>query len=245
MNRLLMSMLIVYEALEEQMQVERVLIPSQAGHIPAVVIAPPEPKGAVVLAHGYGGCKEEQMGFGWRMAETGFAVCVIDWRGHGENPRELDINIGDDVNAAVEYCRRYGKVAAVGHSIGGRAVLTSSADYVSGLSPGLPRQYGRQTHLALRNLRCHRVRPHSLDVLLNALDTMPVWQPNSSKPALIVYGSRDLIEIVDAGRTLKAAGGPAVEVEGALHMDIYLTEIVFAIVNDKLREWFGRSDLSD
>ncbi len=222
------------------MQVERVLIPSQAGGVPAVVIAPPAPSGAVVLAHGYGGCKEEQMGFGWRIAETGLAVCVIDWRGHGENPHEFDRSIGEDIDAAVDYCRQFGRVAAVGHSIGGRAALTSSADFTIALSPGLPRQYGRQTHLALRNLRCHRVRPASLDVLLDALDTMPVWHPNSGKPALIIYGSRDLIEIVDACRTLKAAGEPVVEIEGALHMDIYLTESVFATVNDKLREWFGR-----
>lgn len=221
------------------MQVERSSIPSNAGPIPAILITPPEPKGAVVLAHGYGGCKEEQLGFGFRMAECGLLVCVIDWRGHGGNPHDFDGGIGDDIDAAIAYCRQFGSVAAVGHSIGGRAALTSSADFVIALSPGLPRQYGRQTHLALRNLRCHRVRPPSLDILLDALDTMPVWHPKSSKPALIIFGSRDLIEIVDACRTLKAAGGPAVEIEGALHMDIYLTESVFALVNDQLKGWFA------
>lgn len=37
------------------------------------MIEPAAPKGAAVVIHGYGGCKEEQLGMAWRIAEKGLA----------------------------------------------------------------------------------------------------------------------------------------------------------------------------
>lgn len=53
----------------------------------------------------------------------------IDLRGHGEHPLDLDIDILSDVETAIMHFREMGKVTAVGHSLGGRLSLISSADY--------------------------------------------------------------------------------------------------------------------
>lgn len=222
------------------MKIERLLIPSQGStDIPAVMLTPPNPLGAVVLSHGYGGCKEEQLGFGWRMAELGLAVCVIDCRGHGENRHPFDDGVQSDIEAAIDYCRRYGKVAAVGHSLGGRASLISTADFVIGISPGLPKVYYRQTQVALRNLRCYRVEGRSLDAVLEVLATIPEWKPDNSGRALIVVGSRDLPEIIRACRNLEAQGVPVVEIDEVMHTDIFISESTFRTVGEQLKKWFA------
>ncbi len=105
--------------------------------VPGVQFIPSNAKNAVVIAHGYGGCKEEPLGLAWRVAESGLAVCSIDLRGHGEHALPMDEHIQDDIEAAIEHCRSYGKVTAIGHSLGGRLALISSADHAIGISPAL------------------------------------------------------------------------------------------------------------
>ena len=101
--------------------------------------------GAAVVVHGYGGCKEEQLGLAFRVAESGLVTYSIDLRGHGQHPLKLDYNVQDDVELAIQHARRYGKVVAIGHSLGGRLSLMSSADFsiqISSIGRGIWEQDG-------------------------------------------------------------------------------------------------------
>ena len=69
------------------------------------------------------------MGLAWRVAEIGLTSCVIDLRGHGENLLNLDHGVLSDVGAAIEYCRRYGNVAAIGHSLGGSSFTVEQCGF--------------------------------------------------------------------------------------------------------------------
>lgn len=86
---------------------ERQTIQYNGINIPSIINIPSNPYGAAVIVHGYGGCKEEQLGLAWRAAELGLATCAIDLHGHGENMLNLEQGIFSDVEAAVDYCRRF------------------------------------------------------------------------------------------------------------------------------------------
>src|SRR5208337_1469406 len=105
------------------MKIEREFIQADGFNIPCVTLTPGVSQGAAVIVHGYGGCKEEQLGLAWRVAEVGITACAIDQRGHGEHELSLDEHVLQDVEAAIAYCRRFGRVAAIGHSSGGRLSL--------------------------------------------------------------------------------------------------------------------------
>jgi alpha-beta hydrolase superfamily lysophospholipase len=97
------------------MEIHRLFIEGDGFHVPAVTLTPANPAGAAVIVSGYGGSKEEQLGLAWRVAETGLAACAIDLRGHGEHMLPFGVGALDDVDAAIRYCRSYGKVIVIGH----------------------------------------------------------------------------------------------------------------------------------
>jgi alpha-beta hydrolase superfamily lysophospholipase len=107
-------------------------------HIPAVAFIPERPLAFGVVVHGYGGCKEEQFGLAWRLAECSVHAICIDLRGHGENEGRLDERVLEDVEETVDRFKQFGKVIAIGHSLGGRLCLLSHADCKIGVSPALP-----------------------------------------------------------------------------------------------------------
>ncbi|MBI2081597.1 MAG: alpha/beta fold hydrolase, partial [candidate division NC10 bacterium] len=118
----------------------RSLTASDGHPVPAYLLEPGRPTGGIALAHGYGGSKEQMLGLAAHLAEAGFAACCPDLRGHGEHPALLGPGIVQDLEAAVNYCRRYGRVAALGHSLGGRLALMSSADLLIAVSPAIPKR---------------------------------------------------------------------------------------------------------
>ena len=126
-----------------------------------------------MVVHGYGGCKEEQLGLAWRVAQAGLVADCIDLRGHGENPLPFDVNVLDDVEAAIRNCRRFGKVVSVGHSLGGRLSLISSADFAIGVSPPLDGTNEERTEDLLRKLRGHRVRAENPREVFELLACLP------------------------------------------------------------------------
>ena len=225
------------------MDIERSFIPGDNFRIPAILIRPAHPVGAAVIMHGYGGNKEEQLGLGWRVAEAGLASCVIDLRGHGEHPLPLDPLAGDDTEAAIRFCRGFGKVTAIGHSLGGRLALLSTADHRIAISPSLSRTYGERTQEMLRTLRSYRVRPSDLATLFAVQECLPVWKPGlDTGSTTILYAGRDAPEIVAECTAMKTAGVRTVPVPGALHSDIFTHEQTFSIVQDQIRTWYGRED---
>ncbi|MEN6357776.1 MAG: alpha/beta hydrolase [Armatimonadota bacterium] len=218
------------------MNIERIHIPAADGaYIPAVFIAPEYQSGSVVLVHGYGGCKEEILGIAWRIAEIGLRTCAIDLSGHGENLNTFGDRILDDIEAAIAYCRTFGKVAAVGHSLGGRLALISSADYAIGISPAACDSFRDQTYKVLKATRSYRVMNGSMSMLRCVLKDIPAWQPDNDKKSLVLFGSRDLPEISAFCRSLDS---PKIEIENALHSDIFTMESTFCAVAEQLNDWF-------
>jgi alpha-beta hydrolase superfamily lysophospholipase len=215
------------------MEIKRQFIPGNGFHVPCVMVMPHDPVGVVVIVHGYGGNKEEQLGLAWRVAETGLATCTIDLRGHGEHMLPFDIDALDDVEAAISYCRSFGKVTIIGHSMGGRLALLSSADAVIALSPAICPTYGPPIHRIIESW-CYKVREPSKASVFGILEKLPVWQPSNGRPTAIIHGSRDMPEIRQGCIDLKARGVRVTEIENALHNDIFLLEPTIRAVKAEL-----------
>lgn len=222
------------------MYIERVEIRGHGCRVPGVLISPPAPLGSAVVAHGYGGCKEEQLGLTWRVAEMGLKACSIDLRGHGQHPLSLDQDVLTDLEDSIHHFRRYGPVVAIGHSLGGRLALISSADFAIGLSPPLNPSYCTRTRELLQKLRSYRVRPNDPDKVFDLLRWLPPFQEEGRDRTMVVYGSRDVPEIVEAGDSLHALGRNAVRIEGAAHGDTFVLEDAFRAVCSQLGRWFPR-----
>jgi len=77
----------------------------------------------------------------------------------------------------------------------------------------------------------------NFDILKNS----PVPNSFDSSRSLLLFGSRDVPEIVAKCKELEANGAPVVEIPQALHNDIFLLEETFGHVQKRLREWFGIS----
>lgn len=223
----------------DRLNIERLAIKSGKHEIPAVIISPVEPRGGAVIAHGYGGCKEELLGLAWRVAEQGFAACAIDLRGHGEHQLAMDKEFQTDMEAAIRYCRRFGRVVAIGHSLGGRLALMSSADFAIGISPPLDPHYCARTQELLQKVRSYRVKQESADAVFDYLSSLPANPQDRTGRTLIIYGSRDVQEIVASCNELSASGANVQRIEEAKHGDTYQLERTFEIIWDQLGEWFA------
>ncbi len=140
------------------MNIERAEIVCDGAGVPCAIIRPPMSRGAAVIVHGYGGSKEEQLGLAWRIAEIGITACAIDLRGHGENKLPQDRGIVRDLEGVLAQCRSFGKVAAIGHSVGGRLCLLSSADFVVAISPALVSEFSPETEKLVKAMRSYRAR---------------------------------------------------------------------------------------
>lgn len=219
------------------MKIEREKIPGEGFIVPCVTLKPSNSRGAALVVHGYGGFKEETLGLAWRIAEGGFTTGAIDMRGHGQHPLELDENILIDVETAVAHFKQFGEVTAVGHSLGGRLSLVSSADYAIGISPALAREYTTDTKDLINDLRDYRVRNSSATNVFEILENLPQlsFPPDKS---LIIYGSRDLPEIKNECELLKSEKFPVTNIEEALHGDIFLFEPTFNLIAGKMNEWY-------
>ncbi len=220
------------------MNIERIAITGQGCTVPGTIILPDAPKGAAVIAHGYGGCKEELLGLAWRVAEQGLAACAIDLRGHGEHQRTMDDEFLADMESAIRHCRSYGKVVAIGHSLGGRLALLSDADHAIAISPPLDPDYCARTQDLLHKVRSYRVKQERPGAVFDYLRGLPATQTDVSGRTLIIYGSRDVAEIVDSCNALRSKGGNVLRIEEARHGDTHQLEETFAAIATQLTRWF-------
>jgi dienelactone hydrolase len=218
--------------------IESMVIEGDGLKVPAVRISPSVPIGGAVVVHGYGGCKEEQLGLAWRVAGSGLVTYSIDLRGHGEHSMELDDDVLDDVELAVHQARSKGKVVAIGHSLGGRLSLMCSADFVIGISPPLDGSYGARTEELLKKLRGYRVRTDKPGKVFDLLANIPDWEDQDPTRSMIIYGSRDVPEIVTSCDTLSRTKDNVLRIEDALHSDTYLLERTFEGIKRQLSDWF-------
>lgn len=209
--------------------------------VPAIRISPPDPIGAAVVVHGYGGCKEEQVGLAWHIAQAGLVVDCIDLRGHGASTLLFDENALEDVEVAVKHAREFGKVVSIGHSLGGRLSLICSADFAIGISPPLDEAHGARTKELLNKLRGYRVRTDSPSKIFDLLSILPKWVNRDESRSMIIYGSRDVPEIVAACDRLRSSKSNVLRIEGAMHSDTYLLNATFVGIAKQLNKWFDDS----
>jgi hypothetical protein len=225
------------------MEIEHRFLSGDGCKVPTILIQPADPKGAAVIVHGYGGNKEEQLGLGWQVAETGLVACVIDLRGHGEHSLLLDGEAGADLDAAIRFCRLFGKVAAICHSFGGHLSLLSNADYRIALSPSVNRSLSEHTQVMLRAKRSYRVRPSDFAVVLAIHEKLPIWDPTHDiENTLILFAEWDIPEISSGCNELKNVGARVVQIPKSMHSDIFLVEQTFMDVRNQIIEWYGNGE---
>ncbi|HEY3420845.1 MAG TPA: alpha/beta hydrolase [Methanomassiliicoccales archaeon] len=220
------------------MKIEMTVLEGTDLKIPVIRIIPKSPVGAAVVVHGYGGCKEEQLGLASRVAGSGLVTYAIDLRGHGQHPMAMDYHVQEDVELAIGAAREFGRVVAIGHSLGGRLSLMSSADFSIGISPPLDGSYGARTEELLKKLRGYRVRTDNPRKVFDILARIPEWEDKDKSRSMIIYGSRDVPEIVTSCDLLRTNRPNVIRIEDALHSDTYLLEKTFESIREKLDEWF-------
>ncbi len=185
---------------------------SKDGHpVPAYLFQPSSPSAGVAIAHGYGGCKEHMLGLAARLAEEKLAACVFDIRGHGEHPAALDAAMLEDLEATLAFLRRYGRVAAVGHSLGGRLALMSSADVVVAISPALPKRPSDEGRAMLMHFGSTAVRARAAGEILDILRAMPPPSATARR-TLLLHAQADIPSLIEGVRAT-ATGIPGASVE--------------------------------
>lgn len=223
--------------------IEQISIENFNNSIPALVLRPEHPRGVAAMFHSYGGSKEEMLGLGYRVAENNLIVCIGDYRGHGQNKNPLNTGIFEEVNSVISYCRAFGKVTAIGHSLGGRLALLSDADYKIGISPSLDKKYSENTRNILNAMRSYRVYPRDIDILFDIQDTLPIWDPKpNSEDSLLIYGERDVEEIIKGCVKLQEQGVKTFKIPSALHPNIFLLEETFSIISRQIKEWYRENE---
>src|SRR5687767_9708454 len=86
----------------------------------------------VIVCPGFGSRKENHGGFGEKAAAAGYAVLILDLRGHGESGGQLDANLFNDVAAAFNYLQNRSEVNPMrigirGSSMGGWLAIHTAA----------------------------------------------------------------------------------------------------------------------
>jgi alpha-beta hydrolase superfamily lysophospholipase len=97
------------------------------------LLAPPNPRGTVLLFHGYAACRSSLLDEARAFYEMGFRAILVDFRGGGGSDgcgTTLGYHEAEDVAAMVRHVRatgRPGPLILYGQSMGGAAVLRSIA----------------------------------------------------------------------------------------------------------------------
>ncbi|MFQ5881186.1 MAG: alpha/beta hydrolase [Candidatus Methylomirabilales bacterium] len=208
--------------------------------VPAYLFLPETPRGGAAVVHGYGGCKEQMLGLSARLVEEGWASLVLDLRGHGEHPASLDEGLLLDLEAALGYLRRYGKVVAIGHSLGGRLALSSSADLIIAISPAVasrPSEEGRQMLLAFGSTTVRSPSPGYILELLRRMEEVK----DPARPILLLHGDRDIPTLIEGIRGLagELPQGTLAAVTSFQHPESPLSPAILPY----LHRWFNHVDL--
>jgi len=174
------------------------------GHaIPGFLFSPKSPRGGALVCAGYGGTKEHVMALAAAIAEKGLAALAIDLCGHGENTTPIGPVMRDEMEAALGYLRRYGRVAASGISLTGRLALMSSADCMAAISPAVAQKVSPQGKWMFENFPSPSVREPYSGYVLELLELLgPV--PGHDRPCLLLYAERDIPALLEGAPGLKA-----------------------------------------
>jgi len=211
------------------------------GHaIPGLLFTPASPRGGAVVCHGYGGSKEQMLGIATALAEKGMAALAIDLCGHGENRTPIGPAMFDELESAVTFVKRFGKTAVIGHSLGGRMALMSSADVMVAMSPSVMVQMSPQGKWMFENLPSPGVREPYSGYVLELLEKLgPV--PSHGRPCLLLYSERDIQALLDgaAGLTAQLPGAEKRLVSTDIRPDVQHESGLIRY----LPRWFNHSEL--
>lgn len=215
---------------------------SADGHaVPAYLVTPDgEPLGGAAIAHGYGGSKEHMLGLAVRLAEAGIAALALDLRGHGEHPAPLDANLLADLEAGIASMRRFGRVAALGHSLGGRLALLSSADLMVGSSPAVATRTSAEGRQMLVHFGSTAVRAAAPTQILEIFRALPA-PPPGPHPKLLMHAAGDIEALIEGirGAAARLPNAEVLEVTERQHAPADLPPGVLAY----LPSWCNHTDL--
>src|SRR5712692_2577539 len=175
------------------------------GHpIPALLLTPDvSPRGGSMVIHPYGGTKEQMLAVALSLGEKGIACLLCDLCGHGENHAEIGVGMWEEMQAGIQYARRFGSTSAVGISLGGRLALMSSADCMVAISPAVVAEISPQGKWMFENFPSPAVREPYSGYVIELLDVLgPV--PSHDRPCLLLYAERDIPAILGGAAGLKA-----------------------------------------
>ncbi len=172
------------------------------GHaIPAVLISAGAPKTGIVVFHPYGSTKEHMLGMCLALAGKGFAALAVDLCGHGDNSMEIGSAMRDEVEAAVRFMRRFGRVGATGISLGGRLALMSTADCIVSISPAVVQEVSPLGKWMFENFPSPGVREPYSGYAVELLDVLGPVRPHS-RPCLLLLAQRDIPSILASAPVL-------------------------------------------
>ena len=206
------------------MEITRTEFKSNNTIFPSINIKVENSKAEVIIIHGFGGNKEEQLGLGFRVSELGFNTYTIDLQGHGQNEQPLDSDLLDNLNSVIKQLKNKYKVVAIGHSLGGRISLLSDADIRIGISPALKKNYSEKTVGMINMMRQYRVKELEPGYNFQLLNELPDVDKTMTPQDLILYGTRDVPEIIEECKALADKELNVFLIPNAFHNDIYLLE---------------------
>jgi hypothetical protein len=143
------------------------------------------------------------LGVAVAVAEKGTAALTLDLCGHGENGSPIGPEMREEVEAAIGYARRFGKTAVVGHSLGGRLALMSSADVMVAMAPSVMMQMSPQGKWMFENLPSPGVREPYTGYVIELLEKLGP-APSHGRPCLLIYSERDLLALLEGAADLQA-----------------------------------------
>jgi pimeloyl-ACP methyl ester carboxylesterase len=184
-------------------------------------------RGFVLLAApGNAGNRADRVGLARSLADAGFTILVIDYRGYGGNPGSpTEAGLAHDVRAARDFLVGTGwspgRIIYLGESLGCAAVVALAAEQPPA---GLVL---RSPFVALTDVARHHYPVLPVRLLLR--DRYPVADlvAGIDVPTVVVYGGADTVVPPEQSRRVaERAAGPVqvVVVEGADHNDALLAQ---------------------